>query len=340
MCRAAALHVEAMGPVNNSIDTDKWENSFMKISCVSCVLTLLILVVTAAYGQTRKTYDPKGSLADAERAFAQMSLDVGQKEAFIEYLGDWGMMFGPDPISAKANFANEPATQLPQSRVLYWEPYYGDTSVADDMGFNIGPWVVRETGTEKILGQGYFLSVWKRAPDRTWREYVDMGVRVPVQTTDHNFGGEFESARAIPARSRTTSKNLSSAGDLERKLSELSKSQGTLAAYRKMLDERTAMLRWGVGLLKGKETIADFITSSGFDRLALDLVPIDNDVSRNGDLAYSYGKYQLTSGTELKEKGYYVHVWRRDSKGEWKIAASNLAPLPEYRKDPNKKQGE
>jgi hypothetical protein len=277
-------------------------------------------------------FSVKGSLPDAERAFAQMSVEVGQKEAFVEFLGDWGMQFGPEPITAKANFANEPATVLPQKRVLYWEPYYGDVSVADDLGFNIGPWVVKDTVEQKVLGQGYFLSIWKRLPDGTWREYVDMGIRVPAPTADHSFGKPFEAAREIKPAAVVKPGAQVKIPDLEQKLTTLSQSKGLLEAYRKMLDEKTVMLRFGTGLLKDNKAVADFMTAAGFDRLPVELTPLDSDFSKKGDLAYSYGKYQIGSNDNIAEKGFYVHVWRRDSKGEWKIAAANLAPLPEYLK--------
>jgi hypothetical protein len=302
----------------------------------SCVLVLIFTALSAVMvaAQEKKVYSIKGSLPDAERAFAQMSVEVGQKEAFVEFLGDWGMQFGPEPITAKANFANEPATVLPQKRVLYWEPYYGDVSLSDDLGFNIGPWVVREnTPEQKVLGQGYFLSIWKRLPDRTWREYVDMGIRVPSMTADHSFGKPFEAARDIKQASIVkTGAAAVKVPDLEKKLSTLSQSKGLLSAYQKMLDEKTVMLRFGIGLLKNVNAIADFLTVTGFDRLPAELTPLDSDFSKTGDLAYSYGKYQIGSSDKIAEKGYYVHVWRRDSKGEWKIAAANLAPLPEYLK--------
>jgi hypothetical protein len=283
--------------------------------------------------QEKQVYSIKGTLPDAERAFAQMSVNVGQKESFVEFLGDWGVQFGPAPITAKDNFANEPATVLPQKRILYWEPYYGDVSASDDLGFNIGPWVVREnTPEQKILGQGYFLSIWKRLPDRTWREYVDMGIRVPSLTPDHKFGKSFEAAREVkPALVKTVGATVK-APDLEQKLSALSQSKGMLTAYKKMLDEKTVMLRFGLGLLKSKNSIVEFMTASKFDRLPVEIVPLDSAVSNNGDLSYSYGKYQIGSGDNITEKGYYVHVWRRGANGDWKIAAANLAPLPEYLK--------
>lgn len=309
------------------------ENKILKIlsfyALIIAALTSAAAMTAAA--QEKPLFTLKGSLPDAERAFAKMSVDIGQKEAFIEFLGDWGVQFGPDPITAKDNFADAPATVLPQKRVLYWEPYYSDVSVSDDLGFNIGPWVVRETSAgQKVLGQGYFLSIWKRLPDRTWKEYVDMGIRIPSMTADHNFGAPVEAARTVKQTSISKSGETVKVPALEQKFSTLSQSKGLLSAYKDMLDEKTIMLRFGIGLFKGKTAIADFIVSSKFDQLPVELSPLDTGSSKNGDLAYSYGKYQMGAGDNITEKGYYVHVWRRDSKGEWKLAASNLSPLPEY----------
>ncbi len=60
-----------------------------------------------------------------------------------------------------------------------------------------------------------------------------------------------------------------------------------------------------------------------------------DDVIVSGDLAVETGTYELTSqpkrGSETKEKGKYVVVWRRQADGSWKIirdVGNSDAPPP------------
>ncbi len=49
--------------------------------------------------------------------------------------------------------------------------------------------------------------------------------------------------------------------------------------------------------------------------------------SAAGDLAYSYGKYALTT-PQNAERGHYLQIWRTDEEGRWQIALDYQAPLP------------
>jgi ketosteroid isomerase-like protein len=47
---------------------------------------------------------------------------------------------------------------------------------------------------------------------------------------------------------------------------------------------------------------------------------IDGKIASSNDLAFTYGKYSTVSEPK-EESGYYVHVWRRNGSGEWKLVA-------------------
>jgi ketosteroid isomerase-like protein len=46
--------------------------------------------------------------------------------------------------------------------------------------------------------------------------------------------------------------------------------------------------------------------------------PMKTEVAKSGDLGYDYGKWESTEGSD---KGYYLHVWRKNAAGAWKIVA-------------------
>ena len=48
------------------------------------------------------------------------------------------------------------------------------------------------------------------------------------------------------------------------------------------------------------------------------------EVAQSGDIAYTYGTYQLTmkdpKGKPMAEHGKYVEIWKKQSDGSWKCA--------------------
>jgi hypothetical protein len=50
---------------------------------------------------------------------------------------------------------------------------------------------------------------------------------------------------------------------------------------------------------------------------------IDGKIARSNDLAFTYGTYAAG-----EETGYYVHVWRIDSSGKWRLVVDVQNPLP------------
>jgi ketosteroid isomerase-like protein len=54
------------------------------------------------------------------------------------------------------------------------------------------------------------------------------------------------------------------------------------------------------------------------------------DISRSGDLGYTYGMYDLkaSGGDQKLEHGNYVRVWKRQTNGRWKVVIDILNPMP------------
>ena len=57
--------------------------------------------------------------------------------------------------------------------------------------------------------------------------------------------------------------------------------------------------------------------------------PAKSDVARSLDLGYTYGTYELKSEDgKGDESGNYVHVWKRQPDGKWKLALELFNPIP------------
>jgi uncharacterized protein (TIGR02246 family) len=126
--------------------------------------------------------------------------------------------------------------------------------------------------------------------------------------------------------------------DLERR--------GREAAQAKDLDRYVsfyaddASLFWpGAPMVTGRAAIREFMRAFlSLPAFSLSFETAKVDVSRSGDLAYSYGTLNVTlvdpAGNRMKDRGKYLTVYRKQPDGTWKVMAdmgnSDLpAPIPE-----------
>ena len=241
-------------------------------------------------------------MVEAERAFARTSVEEGQREAWLRWFADDGVMFAPGPVNAKQVTATRPPEAKPFPATLYWEPIYGAIARSGELGFNTGPWRIRDNkGTRPELF-GYFFSVWKKQADGTWRVAIDLGARPTV--TGDPFGREYAEARFGAGTSASPS-------DLQ----TLDRTTALDAA----LHERAWLLRDGVAPMTSAAAARAYLAG----KPSATLTPLGGDVARSGDLGYTYGSYAAG-----EEKGHYARVWVRDDAGAWKVGIDVVNPLP------------
>lgn len=125
------------------------------------------------------------SLVETERAFARMSLEKGQREAFLAFFADDGIVFNPHPVAYKQDAAKRPAPASRPPPTLAWEPIFGDVSAAGDLGYTTGPYRLTDhNATARPPSHGYFFSIWRKQPDGSWKVVVDLGTETPSQEAD------------------------------------------------------------------------------------------------------------------------------------------------------------
>lgn len=101
-----------------------------------------------------------------------------------------------------------------------------------------------------------------------------------------------------------------------------------------------ASLFWpGAPMVTGRAAIREFMrVFLSMPAFSLSFETAKVDVSRAGDLAYSYGTNKVTLvdpiGNRMKDRGKYLTVYRKQPDGTWKVMAdmgnSDLpAPVPE-----------
>jgi ketosteroid isomerase-like protein len=291
------------------------------------VLVLLFLSALAPAALTqKKTPDREASLrslVEAERAFASLSEAKGIKESFVANLADDGILFRPRPVAGKKWMEERPA----RPGVLTWRPAFADVAQADDMGYTTGPWEFRpKTLSDKPVAYGHFVTVWKRQTDGHWKVAVDLGIGHPEPPP------EMASPEvSFPAGGRANKKADAGAegAALLKAESEFSKSVGakkTADAFLSYLAADARVYREDDFPAVGREAARTLLAQKP-GRLTWQ--PAKAEVSRSGDLGYTYGAYELKAADgKSSEEGNYLRIWKRQSDGKWKVVLDLLNPIP------------
>ena len=125
----------------------------------------------------------KAELMEADRAFNDATAEFGA-DGWVSFFSDQGSMVqegvgeirGLEAIRglAEAAFA-DPSTRLT------WSPERAEVSIGGDLGYTVGTFEssgIDSTGAE-VIGQGIYVSIWRRQADGTWKEISWWFGRVP-----------------------------------------------------------------------------------------------------------------------------------------------------------------
>lgn len=137
------------------------------------------------------TYNDKISsniLLEADRSFSKMSAEKGFFEAFDFYMDNDAVMYrdGQHPYmgrkAIRAILTSDPNT------TLTWEPTSAEIAESGELGYTLGRWEMASkdsTGTEK-KGYGYYISVWKKQADGSWKYVFDSGISGPIEKKEND----------------------------------------------------------------------------------------------------------------------------------------------------------
>lgn len=288
-------------------------------------ILLVLAIALAAPAQEQKISPELQSLADTERAFAKMAGERGVRDSFIEFFANDGITFEPGPVNAKESFSQSPAPIGPPPFILNWQPVWGAISASGDLGFNTGPILITDNTTQKRPAQhAIFFSVWKKQPDGVWKVVVDMGVNTPQAVAPLNapytvIGNVGNVTGKWPAEA-------SQLRSIEREFLSAIQRQGVVRAYFNRLGDNARLHRPGMMPAVGQTAIFELLSAKP---LMMNFEVIKAEIARSGDFGWTMGRYELKSEPNTPaEKGYYVRVWQRNTKNEWKLLVDVTNPLP------------
>jgi ketosteroid isomerase-like protein len=311
------------------------------IESLVLVMTGVVVFVTGALARKQGIVSPLKSLVATEQAFSQAAADKGTREAFVQFIAEDGIIFRPKAVNGKRWMQDHPLPPPHTSEkraLLAWQPIFADVAEAGDLGYTTGPWEFKDDiKDERPSGYGDFVTLWKKQADSSWKFVLDLGISHP------------QSSGALPQSSGAL-KLWQITDDVGKRLTRPSKSIDLKRARQNLVkqDLEFSDAALNVSFLKAFQTYAAAEVrlfrenSNPFIGKQAAILALSNrnellawqatgeDVSRSGDLGYTYGTYTANSDDATKkliERGNYLRIWKKQN-GVWKVVLDVANPLP------------
>ncbi len=271
------------------------------------------------------------SLVEAELAFAKMADQEGTSAAFMSVLDDKGVLFHPGPVNGKAWLRR----QKPDASELTWYPSFVEVSEAGDLGYSTGPYQWRAGSESKKVSHGHFVSVWGLRGG-TWKLLLDMGSphTAPSEPEPVFEPSEKKGETKTEARPTFSAEALQS---LEKEFSQAASVQGLLSACSTYLASDARIYRLGSQPTARPDDIRKALEEM---KGTLKWTCLGSAVARSNDLGYAYGVSEHSPdpkapsarrGTSTESAGQYstfLHVWKCQPTGQWKVILDIENPIP------------
>lgn len=108
----------------------------------------------------------------------------------------------------------------------------------------------------------------------------------------------------------------------EKAFNDSASKEGIANAFYEFAAEDAVIKRENDTLIKGKESIKKYYSNPKYAKASVTWKPDFINVSDDGTMAYTYGKYNWTAtdstGIKKEFKGIFHTVWQRQKNGSWK----------------------
>lgn len=278
---------------------------------VNRLVAVCLLGVGISFGSNvlaQKLPEPVQEMVDTEIAFAQLSKERSTRDAFLEYLAADAIVFSNgEPVNGIDLWKKRPAT----NGMLYWWPVFADVSIAEDFGYTTGPYQLSKDKNSDPSAFGYYSTVWKKNGSGVWKVAVDLGI---------NFESPEVESQSLKTVRRSSSKGKKPLPSSKEDLTyiEQSYTQWLNETGNSFLPEyfskECRIYRSGSWPYTSMKVIESIQEERQFY-----FEPVDGDVSKSGDLGYTYGRVKIESKDGNMEKASYLRIWKREAGLNWKI---------------------
>ena len=250
-----------------------------------------------------------------EQAFSKMAKDKNTRDAFLFYLHDDAVTMTPGgPAAGKDRLRKQP----PNTSLLSWDVSFGDISSAGDLGYDTGPWKFYPSRTDSVpVAWGHFHSIWKKQPDGTWKNMLDIGI-----SHDSLMVPEALHTSAMPLKSPPTKvpalEATMSLMNTEKAFLAAIKESG-MAAYATVASNEIRFARQGEQPIVTAADKAQFLKRKS---LYSNQKLVDGGIASSGDLGYVYGTADITIVVDDRQEpkhAAYLRVWKKEDGKNWKI---------------------
>jgi len=244
---------------------------------------------------------------DVERAFAQAVSQQGIVAGFRQFAAPDAVMFLPDPAAAlpQLNSARWPGE-------LLWRAQYVGVSPGGDMAFSAGPSLLRGAGR---ASGGFYLTIWRRQPDGSWKFLLDHGVDLPASVWAEPRQPLTAIDTGPPAGVPSDEGMREADGALNVALPK-----GAAAAFSARLDDQALVVRTNrPPAFRRRKALALIADSPPI----LEAFTLGGARASAGTFGYTYGRARWV-GPLGPQVGYYMRVWRA-TPGGWRLLADHLA---------------
>jgi ketosteroid isomerase-like protein len=251
----------------------------------------------------------------AEQAFATMAKDKNTRDAFLFYLHDDAVTVdAAGLVTGKARLRKQPAN----ASLLSWQASYGDISSGGDLGYDTGPWKYFASRKDSVpVAWGHFHSIWKKQPDGTWKNMLDVGVAhdslIATEPLHTSTIALTHPAVKVPALEATLSLM-----NQEKSFLASVKANG-MAAYADVASKEIRYARQGEQPIVTAADKAQFLRRKS---LYSNQVLVDGGIAASGDFGYVYGTADaiaFVDGGQETKHAVYLRVWKKEDGKKWKI---------------------
>jgi hypothetical protein len=282
----------------------------------SSLIFLLFLASSAMMAQEPDSSSAIFKMREAERNFARESVMIGRNAAFVKNFAEVSVIYTDKWLTnGKMYWKNRKNVPV----VLKWEPEYMDIAASRDFGISTGPWEAQDyRPNTPVLSTGYFLTVWKKQVNGSWKVILDAGSTTPpVTAAKHTItfpaGADNAVLKPDVISSDKSSKDI--LGQEKSYLMEWKKKPDAIT-YLSFLETGARIQRNGHLPTTNSDTIKVLISRTDKN---LNWNSIGSGAASSGDIGYSYGLLE-SQGNPTTVKGHYVRIWKKSQGSKWKIA--------------------
>ena len=271
------------------------------------ILLWCLFTPSVLFAQTDSQKSASMKIIEAEKAFAQTSVEEGTKNAFLKFLSTDAVVFEKGmPVNGLEYWQTQEFKNL-----FTWQPMFTDMAVSEEMGYTTGNFQVHSnTPEDKPVAHGSFFTLWKKQGDGVWKVALDFGVNHP----------EISNSKASMIQNYSTFKPdlLKNTPTLAERMVFMNdhfywkNAKTALNPFEPHLSQNVRIYRNNILPIFGREQAKDYLKKS-YDK-ALVYTGLKAISSQAGDLVCVYGVVSGSSKT-----GEYVRVWKQETKDTWKI---------------------